>query len=202
MIHLLRIGADIEWALQDKDTKEYVSAEGLIKGTKDCPYRFDPSNKYFATSLDNVLYEGNIPPARTPFEFYKNVNKLATWMQNSLPNNLTLTSIASARYDEKYLQTEQARVYGCSSSLNCWTGEIIKPRPDGSNNRALGFHIHCSYTSPSYAKNNEIGKAMDLFLGVPSILIEPENERRKTGYGCAGNIREQRHGRKKLNTVD
>lgn len=35
---------------------------------------------------------------------------------------------------------------------------------------------------------------MDLFLGTPSILMEPENERRAVGYGCAGNIRFQKWG--------
>lgn len=193
-IVLLKIGSDIEWSLVDKNTKEYISAEGLIKGTKENPYQFDPKNKYFATSLDNVLYEGNIPPARTPFEFYKNVKKLMNWMQQSLPEHLELTSVASARYDEKYLQTEQARVYGCSVSYNCWSEEAVHPKPDGSNNRALGLHLHYSYVNPSYEDNRNICKAMDLFLGVPSILIEPYNERRKTGYGQAGNMRDTTWG--------
>ena len=193
-IILEKIGSDIEWALTDVNTGEYVSAEGLVKGSKEEPFRFDPKNKYFATSLDNVLYEGNIPPARTPFEFYKNVNKLASWMQQSLPENLQLTPVASARYDEKYLQTDQARIYGCSVSYNCWNGKAIHPKPDGSNNRGIGFHLHYSYKNPSFKTNKDIAKALDLFLGIPSVIIEPENERRKTGYGCAGNIRYTGYG--------
>ncbi len=56
------------------------------------------------------------------------------------------------------------------------------------------FHIHVGYHDNTKETNREIAKAMDLFLGVPSVLMEPVNERRKVGYGCAGNYRHQKHG--------
>ena len=59
------VGSDVEFFLQDRTTGEVVSAEGLVKGTKEEPFFFDPENSFFATSLDNVAYEGNIPPAKT-----------------------------------------------------------------------------------------------------------------------------------------
>ena len=50
------------------------------------------------------------------------------------------------------------------------------------------------YNEPTRKTNREIVKAFDLFLGVPSILIEPTNERKSTGYGCAGNYRNKPYG--------
>jgi len=57
------------------------------------------------------------------------------------------------------------------------------------------FHVHIGYENPNDDTNRELAKAMDLFLGVPSILMEPNNERRAVGYGQAGNYRNQKHGK-------
>lgn len=60
--------------------------------------------------------------------------------------------------------------------------------------RSAGFHIHVGYGNPSVETNILLGKACDLFLGLPAVLIEPKNERKAVGYGGAGNIRHQPHG--------
>lgn len=184
-----KIGSDIEFALQDITTGEWVSAEGLIQGTKKNPFRFDPNNEHYATSLDNVLYEGNIPPAKSAFEFYQNVRTLQNFMQNQLPKNLKLRPIAAASFDEKYLNTPNAKVYGCEPSIDAWSEEIVQPKPNKSNIRAAGGHIHISYNNPHFQTSFNIVKAMDLFLGVPAVILEPANKRKSTGYGVAGNCR-------------
>jgi len=63
------IGSDVEFFLKEKESNEIISAEGIVKGTKTEPYKFDENNPYYATSLDNVMAEGNIPPTTTPAEF-------------------------------------------------------------------------------------------------------------------------------------
>ena len=188
------IGSDIEFFLQHKETKEFVSAEGLIQGTKYDPYQFDPKNPWFMTSLDNTSAEGNIPPAKTAHEFFKSVEKLRAYINSTIPKDLTTTCIPSVRFNEKYLQTENAKIFGCESSINCWTLEDVKPEPTGDNLRAIGKHIHVGYENPSEESNYNIAKAMDLFLGVPAVLIEPDNERKAVGYGCAGNMRHKSYG--------
>lgn len=189
-----KVGSDIEWFLQDKESGEIVSAEGIVQGTKYDPYHFDPNEKFFATSLDNVLAEGNIPPAITASEFYKNVEILRNYIDSNLPKNLKTVALPSARLDEKYLQTENAQIFGCDPSYNCWTNEEVHPLPTGDNLRSTGFHIHIGYENPSVDANIALGKAMDLFLGIPSVILEPKNERKAVGYGCAGNFRHQGHG--------
>jgi len=193
-INNLTLGSDIEYFLRDKKTKEVVSAEGIIRGTKDEPFKFVAGNKFFATSLDNVSAEGNIPPVKTAYEFYKNVAKLINYINATIPANLEAIAMPSARLDEKYLQTDNAKHFGCDPSWNCWTLEEIRPQPTGDNLRACGYHIHMGYDNPSEEANYALIKACDLFLGVPSILIEPENERKQVGYGCAGNMRHTQWG--------
>jgi len=188
------IGSDIEFFVKRRDTAEIITAEGIVKGTKDDPFMFDPNNKFFATSLDCVLMEGNIPPAKTPYEFYRNVNKLIKYMKSTLPENVELVASAAERLNYEHLMSSAAQTFGCQPSLNCWTGEEIHPEPTGDNLRAAGMHIHYGYENPTEETNILIGKAMDLHLGIASVLIEPENERKASGYGCAGNIRFQKHG--------
>jgi phiEco32-like amidoligase-type 2 protein len=189
-----QIGSDIEFFLQDKETGKFVTAEGIIKGDKHDPYHFDKKNHFFATSLDCVLAEGNIPPAKNSYQFYRNVKKLINYINSTLPTNLQTVAKASVRMDEDQLQSETAKVAGCSVSYNCWDGSIISPNFDGSNLRPSGFHIHVGYDNPSRQTNLDLGKAYDLFINIPAVLIEPKSERKQSGYGQAGNIRHQRHG--------
>lgn len=189
------IGSDVEFFLLDKEQGEIVSAEPYIKGTKQEPFRFDPNNTYFAVQLDNVLAEGNIPPATTMVDFVRYLTRLRDWIDSNIPKSLTTLACPAFELEEKYLQTETAKMFGCDPSLNCWTGEIIAPKPKSESRlRSAGFHIHVGYESPSEDRNIKLARAMDLFLGVPSVLLEPKNQRKQVGYGLAGNMRHQPHG--------
>lgn len=188
------VGSDVEFFLQKQDDGEIVSAEGIVQGTKTEPFKFDKDNPYFATSLDNVMAEGNIPPASTPGEFWKSVEKLRAYIDSTLPEGIQTVALPSARLDFKHLMTENAQTFGCDPSLNCWTDDEVIPEPTGDNVRSAGFHIHIGYDNPNDETNRKLARAMDLFLGVPSILLEPKNERKTVGYGHSGNYRNQKHG--------
>lgn len=54
-------------------------------------------------------------------------------------------------------------------------------------------HIHIGYDDHDIETSLEIIKAMDLFLGVPSILLDEDKERRKL-YGNAGCFRIKPYG--------
>lgn len=76
----------------------------------------------------------------------------------------------------------------CEPDFNAWT-EMINPTPGtGTNLRSCGFHIWVGYESPNDMESLNIIKALDLFVGVPSVLQEPDNER-KSLYGKAGACR-------------
>ena len=193
-----KIGGDFETFLQDKQTKKIYTAEGIIQGTKNDPYHFDPENKYYATSLDCVLSEFNIEPCTTPGQYYLAIQKALRYIDSILPENMEIAAIPCSRMDYDQLVTETANLFGCSVSYNAWNLEPIHPMPTGDCLRSAGAHIHIGYDNHNSETSIELIKAMDLFLGIPSILIEPENERKKVGYGCAGNFRFQDYGGKEI----
>lgn len=190
------IGADIEYFLQDKQSKEIITAEGIIQGTKYEPFCFDQNNKFFATSLDNVLAEHCIPPVDLTNKqgFIENILKSQHYIE-SLNENICLAIQPSARLLDKYLQSETAKTFGCEPDYNCWNGGDANPRPTSavSNLRTAGFHVHFGYEKPGYDENIEFAKRFDLFVTLPALLIEPENERRLL-YGKAGSFRNKPYG--------
>lgn len=194
MIENVTIGSDVEYFLFDNKNNEFISAEGLVKGEKSDPFKFDPSDPFFATQLDCVLAEGNIPPVQSVEDFFRHLTKLEKYIQGTLPPNIVTRATGSARIAEKYLQTKTAQEFGCDPSFSCWTDKEIIVKGDGSNLRSAGFHIHVGYSDPSIEDNVGLGRIMDLYLGVPSVFLEPPNERRKVGYGESGNCRHQPHG--------
>lgn len=189
-----KIGSDCETFLQDKNTEKIVTAEGIIRGTKKEPFHFDGIDPFYATSLDCVLAEFNIPPCKTAGEFYAAIQKALRYIKSTIPSYLEPVALPAVRMDADQLISEIANEFGCDPSENCWTGATIRPQPTGSNLRSAGFHIHIGYDNPKYDTSRDLMKAMDLYLGIPSIMIEPTNERKSVGYGCAGNWREQKHG--------
>ena len=83
-----------------------------------------------------------------------------------------------------------ARVFGCEPDYNAWTGEVNpKPHCDNPNLRSAGGHIHVETDLDRRA----VIQAMDLFLGVPSVLMDKGEERRKL-YGAAGSYRSKPYG--------
>jgi len=107
------LGSDIEWFLKDINTGEVVSAEGFIKGTKNDPFKFDIANsEWWATSLDCVAAEGNIPPADSVDSWWGNIERLKMYIDSILPQNLTTLATPSHVFDDKYLNTPTSRIFG------------------------------------------------------------------------------------------
>lgn len=200
------IGADIEVFLQDRKNKKIISAEGFIPGTKDNPFKFDDTNPFFYTSLDNVLAEFSIPPAKSIEEFYEAIKKGMKYIESIIPPQLCIAAIPSANLEHKFLMTANAQTFGCEPDWNAYTGFIngsafmlgaIDPTL-----RSAGGHIHVGYKNSTmydkftyFAQDERCGiiQALDLFLGVPSIIMEPENKRRAL-YGKAGAFRPKPYG--------
>lgn len=185
------IGSDIEYFVR-APSGEIVSAEGHIKGTKSAPYRFS-DDLYFATQLDNVLAEGNIPPCSTEDMWVNNHLVLRRAIEKQLPLGFRTEACASARLHSRYL-TENARQMGCDPSFNAWTGNVIPPTMPKSFIRSAGFHVHIGYPNPSKAVNCQLMKWMDVYVGAVAALVEPVSDRHILGYGRAGNYRNQPHG--------
>lgn len=206
-INLKTVGVDAEMFLQDINTKEIVSAEGFIKGSKYEPFYYDPDNPFASTQLDNVLAEITIRPATKVEEFANGLITAIDYVRSILPPNLVPVAIPAANLDDKYLQTEQAMLFGCEPDFNAYDMCINhKPWSEDYTLRSAGSHVHigfdnienpfvegelCNYEADE--QRSTIVKVLDLFLGVPLVLIEPDNKRKEL-YGKAGAFRPKPYG--------
>lgn len=66
--------------------------------------------------------------------------------------------------------------------------------PDSNTNlRTAGGHVHIGYANSDFKTSIQIIRALDLFLTVPSLLLDPDDLRRKM-YGKAGAFRIKDYG--------
>lgn len=194
MINNITIGSDIEIFLRDKVTKELKSAVGLIPGSKSDPcWVYKPEDGY-ATETDNVSVEFLIPICTNEDEFVKHISFMLEHISKIIPRELEIAIQSSGIFSNEQLDSEQARTMGCEGTFNAWKGRENK-KPDGTktNLRTNSFHIHIGYEDCDPVQNIELVKAMDLFIGIPSLLIDPDTERRKL-YGKAGECRFKPYG--------
>lgn len=182
----INIGTDPEVFLYDKNLHKCVSSEGIIPGTKEDPHVI--TDKGHKIQLDNVLTELNVPAAKCPDEMYRSIQFVIYYIGTMIPKHLTVSIVPSAVLSPEELTTPQAMEFGCEPDFNAWTG-VRNTKPQSENGlRTAGGHIHVSYDNPETEKSLELIRTMDLFLGVPSLFLDKDAERRKM-YGQAGAFR-------------
>ena len=190
------IGSDPEAFLIDKSGK-IITAIGKIPGSKEEPFTPKELTTGFGLQTDNVLVEFNIPPINTEQQLLDNINIMKDYITNYLIKqnfNLELACKASAILEMDQLMDEQSFMFGCDPDFSCYTGSK-NPTPALLNPflRSAGCHFHLGYANPTVAKGMELIKYMDMFLGVPSILMDLDTNRRDL-YGKAGSYRFQKWG--------
>lgn len=188
----IKLGADPELFIVDPFTNEYVSSIGLIGGSKDSP-RALPRDGFYAQE-DNVLLEFNIPPCETVIGWKASLKYGMLAARELLPPFYGLRVQGSATFTEAQLQKPEANLFGCDPDNNAWTDEP-NPIPEIPKNglRTAGGHIHVGYEKPNRVLSMYLVRAMDKYLGIPSILMDKDTERRRL-YGKAGAYREKGYG--------
>jgi len=189
----VRLGADPEvFIFTPLGEGEFISSIGMIGGTKLEP-RPLPKDGFYVQE-DNVLLEFNIPPCDTVTGFVDALNYGLKACKELLPEFHGIRTQASAHFNEVQLNTPEANMFGCTPDKNAWTGKM-NPPPDLPTDglRTSGGHIHVGYLRPTKKLNQYIIRAMDFYLGVPSILMDRDTERRKL-YGKAGAYRDKVYG--------
>jgi len=188
----ITIGADPELFIIDSTTGNVVSSIGIIPGEKGNPWRGDDMPEGFGLETDNILAEFNIPPCTTKEEFINNIEYMKNYIDQFVKKinpNYTIMCKASANVPEDQLQSKQAKEFGCDVDYNAYT-EMPNPKPKGTstNLRSAGLHIHVGYNNPNVDTSLALIKAMDITLGIPSVVLDPDTKRRSL-YGKAGAFR-------------
>lgn len=184
---IFTLGADPELFLVDTSGK-FISSVGKIGGTKDKP---QPVGEGCLIQEDNVAVEFNIPPASN-FEQFEDSLKYSMQVleQRAKKLLLSLSITASAEFDSDQLKTPQAKQFGCEPDYNAWTKRQNPfPKAKNKNLRSCGGHIHIG----TDIERTDVIKAMDLFLGCPSTILDKNTTRREL-YGKAGSFRYKPYG--------
>jgi hypothetical protein len=183
------LGADPEVFV--KKDGDLVSSIGIIEGTKDYP---EDLGEGFYIQKDNILAEFNIPPSSSKEDFILNISKGVSLVRKYLKNHdlkVDISSFHNVPLD--ILKDREANMFGCDPDFIVWDGSERKIEIT-ENVRTAGGHVHICYDGTiTDKKSKEIVKACDIFLGIPSILIDPVKERRNY-YGGAGCYRLKSYG--------
>lgn len=190
----ITLGTDPEVFLYSSIDKIFYPSFGVIKGDKEVPFQIPDLPKGFTTQVDNVMCEFNIPPASNPQEYSDNIQKIYDWLEKNLPEALVVRVQPSAEFTDAMLADDQAHIVGCSEDFSAYSGENVSvTNLSESNWRFAGGHIHVGYPSPAYFSSKTIVKWMDIFLGLPSVVLDTD-ERRKAVYGTPGRWRDKDFG--------
>jgi hypothetical protein len=190
------LGSDPEAFIVNDASGMVVSAKRFTSGAKHEPEDF---GRGYALLNDNILIEGNVPPASTREEFCAYMNILHMMMsEKALTRGAHLHNSDCEEISEMLLQTDEAQEFGCSSFRDAWNEniEIETPQLNGSY-RPAGCHIHLGFnelTPWSDSLKMAIVRAFDIFVTLPCIEISGMNYRTSNLYGILGACRPRSYG--------
>lgn len=196
-LYNVMLGSDPELFIVNTKTNKVVSSIGIIPGEKGNAYRSPDMPEGYGLQIDNILAEFNIPPTRVKEEFLASMNYMKTYIRDYVKKinpDLDIMCVSSAFVDPDQLNSKEAKEFGCSPDYNAYTQDVNpKPKGESTNLRSVGVHLHVSYDNPNIETSIELIKYLDMYLGIPSVALDPDNERRKL-YGKAGCFRLCKYG--------
>lgn len=188
------IGTDPEFCGINKDTGKIVSVIDKIPGTKRDEYSIGNG---CTIQVDNVNCEFTIPPTTNLDDFLYYINYCVEKANTMLAaHNIVLGTMSSNSYDIEEIKHPVAKKFGCEPSFDAFYQSIAEVgKPKDKCLRSAGFHLHVGFKNmenPVVSLQSEdifnLVFCCDLFLGLPSIFIDQDTERRNL-YGSPSNFR-------------
>jgi hypothetical protein len=189
-------GSDPEFML--KQGNRFKSAIDVIPGDKFDRKKLGDHQAYY----DNVLAECSIKPGRSKEEVIDNFRDcFQRYAKFVAPYKLIIQ--AAQNYPKQELKHPDALEINCDPETCVYSLAEVKPASmeedfKASTLRTAGGHVHLGH---KMLRTDETAvhftiRMLDLFLGIPSILIDDDrsNKKRKQFYGLAGRYRIQPHG--------
>lgn len=184
----MRLGCDPEVFLQNEEGKP-ISIIGYIQADKWNPRQIEGMEQGFTVQEDNVALEFGIPPAATEDEFVHHVQAVMHKGLDFVPG-MKFSTLSCIIFPEDQMQHPMAHIFGCEPDFDAWTKEVNKsPKPPHPYMRSAGGHIHVE----TQLDPCQVVKNMDVFLGIPSVLMD-KGEERKQMYGKRGAFRGKPYG--------
>jgi len=197
----MSIGTDPEFFIKDKETGKFLNAETMFPGTKEEPFIMKSGA---GLQTDNVCVEFASPVAEDGKDMVNKLKAVFGELMSMLPEGTDIDVSPSANFDKDQLQSDQAQLFGCSTSYDAWELKANDPADASTTNlRSCGGHIHIGkneddgndFLYDPYGKVDVV-KMCDTFHGIISVILdnsEASVERRKI-YGKAGDHRGTPYG--------
>lgn len=200
----ITVGADPEFFLIDSKAGSYVSAHGMIPGTKEAPHPVP----FGAIQVDGTAVEFNIDPAETAEQFVHNIQAVIGTLRKMIPDRYTFAYNPVATYSRVYFSKlpREAVEIGCTPDWNGYTMQHNKiPNVDGVLFRTGSGHVHLGWeidgkpfeADPADREHillsGRMARNLDITLGIPSLEWDHEVKRRLL-YGKAGCFRPKPYG--------
>lgn len=186
---MVTIGTDPEIILFQNGAP-ISSQRAKVPGKKGRPVFF---GELGAIHRDNALLELNVPPSVSEDEFVNRHNALLEFVHTKVPG-VDYYHKASVHYLENDLRHPEVLNFGCEPDDCVWgEREGINAAAALSSFRCAGGHVHIGYIGPTEAMNSAVVRACDLYLGLPSLFMDNDRERRNL-YGQAGKFRTKPYG--------
>lgn len=176
---------------------QFVSAHGLVRGTKDQPFKVEKG----AVQVDGMALEFNIDPAESAEEFQDHLDTVQAQLR-SMIGDLDFLTESSVTFDKEFMANipYDNLVLGCEPDFNAYTRRP-NPRPnEGELMRTAGGHVHVGgfFTSTPESLDQltlaaRVAKSLDETLGVYSLFWDQDDKRRSM-YGQAGCFRPKEYG--------
>jgi hypothetical protein len=192
-VEVIGVGSDPEVFVYAEHLQEIVSSIGLVGGTKEEPKPM--SKEGFFVQEDNVLLEFNIPPAKERAGFVALIQEGLELLKAELPEGFIPLIKSSYNFPVGSLIDPRAFIMGCDPDYNAWSGERnqVPNLALTPNLRSGGGHVHLGYLNSNPNINRKIIKYFDKYLGIPSVILDTDKERRQL-YGKAGAYRDKSYG--------
>ena len=116
----IKVGADPELFIINKNTNKVISSIGLIPGVKGEAYRAPDMPKGYGLQIDNILAEFNIPAVNKKVDFIKAITYMQDYIRDYVQKvnpELDIQCIASRDVDEDQLQSPEAKLFGWTQPL-------------------------------------------------------------------------------------
>lgn len=136
----VKIGTDLEFLIMKGD--EYYPGFLVTEGRKDKPIEVLALGEGYVMHNDNVGLEVALPPSKVDKngrnEFSKNIFGVLQYLNEEFlkPQNCVVDKLAVAKFDEKYLYTEEGMKSGCEPDFNAWA-KTVNDSPN------MGLDIRC-----------------------------------------------------------
>lgn len=192
------VGADPELFVLNPNSNEFVSAHGMVQGTKYDPFPVQCG----AIQVDGMALEFNIDPAATAEEFTRNIATVQEALRAAVPSGYSIVAEPAAVFTDAVMEAapEEAKELGCEPDYSAYSG-VANPRPNSNTTlRTASGHVHIGWTQGKDVRSNNhnadchaVVKQMDYALGIHSLLWDPDN-RRRSMYGMAGAYRPKPYG--------